>query len=83
MPYYVEDIEIVELDLGKMGPRFHRISCPVLDDRGLWFDMDMTFDGLVKVTIQTQLNLIKLQKGIEQSEEEETAAPPAAVQEKP
>lgn len=79
MPFYVENMEIVELDLGKMGPRFHRVSSPVLDDRGLWFDMDLTFDGLVRVTIQTQLNLIKLQKGFEQSEEEE----PVPMQEKP
>lgn len=66
MPYYIEDIEIIEFDLGKSGPMFHRVSPPFIDERGLWFDMDVTFDGLIKLTIQTHLNLVKLQKGIEE-----------------
>ncbi|KAL0278543.1 UNVERIFIED_CONTAM: hypothetical protein PYX00_000340 [Menopon gallinae] len=66
VPYYIEALEIIEMDLGKMGPRFHRVSPPSLDRRGLWFDMDMTFDGAIRIVLQTQLNLVKLQHGLEE-----------------
>lgn len=68
MPYYIEEIEVIEMDLGKTGPTFHRVSQPYIDERGLWFDMDTTFDGMIKLTIQTHLNLIKLQKGMEEEQ---------------
>ncbi|KAK6643075.1 hypothetical protein RUM43_004578 [Polyplax serrata] len=68
LPYYIEEIEVIEMDLGKTGPTFHRVSQPYIDERGLWFDMDTTFDGMIKLTIQTHLNLIKLQKGMEEEQ---------------
>ncbi|EEB12662.1 hypothetical protein Phum_PHUM196670 [Pediculus humanus corporis] len=69
LPYYIEDIEVIELDLGKTGPIIHKVSQPYIDECGLWFDMDVTFEGLIKLTIQTHLNLVKLQKGIEEERE--------------
>lgn len=63
-------MQITELDLGRNGPVIHRVSKPVINERGLWFDLDLTHHGCIKVTIQTKLNLHKLQKGSDDKGEE-------------
>lgn len=34
----------------------------MLDNRGLWIDLEVTYEGLVTITMQTKLNLMKLKQ---------------------
>lgn len=39
---------------------FHRISQPMLDERGVWLDADMTYEGFANITVTTKLNLLRV-----------------------
>ncbi|KAK3928515.1 Testis-expressed protein 2 [Frankliniella fusca] len=62
LPYFMEALTITELDLGNTVPVFHRASQPSLDVRGLWFELDMTYQGNFRMTIESKLNLMKLKR---------------------
>ncbi|XP_047001749.1 testis-expressed protein 2 [Schistocerca americana] len=66
LPVFLEELLVSELDVGDTIPLIHRASLPVLDERGLWIDLDVTYQGLFCLTLETKLNLMKLKKiGIE------------------
>lgn len=60
LPYFIEEITITELNLGKTPVFILNNEKPVLDERGLWVDLDVNYEGLVVLTLQTKLNLMKL-----------------------
>ncbi|KAJ9574852.1 hypothetical protein L9F63_007977, partial [Diploptera punctata] len=62
LPYFIEDLIITELDLGHNMPMAHRASRPKLDERGLWIDLDITYDGTACFTLVTKLNLMKIKQ---------------------
>ncbi|XP_034249230.1 testis-expressed protein 2-like isoform X2 [Thrips palmi] len=62
LPYFMEALTITELDLGNTVPVFHRASQPSLDVRGLWVELDMTYQGNFRMTIESKLNLMKLKR---------------------
>lgn len=62
LPSFMEDIIIDELDLGDTPPLIHRISQPLLDERGTWIDADISYEGLMHMTITTKLNLLRLKR---------------------
>ncbi|XP_026474776.1 testis-expressed protein 2-like [Ctenocephalides felis] len=62
LPYYIDELECSELSLGETPPKIHRASKPVMNERGLWVDLDVTYEGLVTLVLSTKLNLMKLKK---------------------
>ncbi|KAJ8915161.1 hypothetical protein NQ315_000413 [Exocentrus adspersus] len=60
LPYFIEELLIPELSLGKTPPFIHKTGKPVLDERGLWIDLDITYEGMIVLTLQTKLNLMRL-----------------------
>jgi hypothetical protein len=62
LPYFIEDLIITELDLGHSVPLAHRASRPKLDERGLWVDVDVTYEGTICFTLETKLNLMKVKQ---------------------
>jgi hypothetical protein len=62
LPYFIEGLIVTELSLGQTPPLIHKASKPVLDERGLWVDLDVTYEGLVVLILQTKLNLMKLKQ---------------------
>jgi hypothetical protein len=62
LPYFIEDLIVTELDLGHNVPLAHRASRPKLDERGLWVDLDVTYEGTVCLTLETKLNLMKVKQ---------------------
>lgn len=62
LPYFMEALTITELDLGNTVPVFHRASQPSIDVRGLWVELDMTYQGNFRMTIESKLNLMKLKR---------------------
>lgn len=69
LPYFIEEIVISQLNLGTASPKLHKIYPASLDERGLWVDMDMTYDGLIKMSLTTKLNLMKLKEQAGRSDE--------------
>lgn len=62
LPYFMESLLVSELVIGQGAPVIHSATKPILDDRGLWFDLDITYEGTLTMTIETKLNLMKLKR---------------------
>lgn len=58
----MEDVTIAQLCLGDKPPLVHRVSQPLMDERGTWIDADLTYEGLIHATVTTKLNLLRLRK---------------------
>lgn len=59
----MESLLISELVIGQGAPIIHNATKPIIDERGLWFDVDITYDCGLTMTVETKLNLMKLTKG--------------------
>lgn len=62
LPYFIEALNLTELSLGRTSPILHGATIPVIDERGLWIDIDMNYEGSVVLILQTNLNLMKLKQ---------------------
>ncbi|XP_068081873.1 testis-expressed protein 2 [Anabrus simplex] len=62
LPYFMEDLLVTELDIGNTVPIVHKASVPMLDQCGLWVDLDVSYEGAICLTLETKLNLMKLKK---------------------
>ncbi|KAG4072891.1 hypothetical protein HA402_002634 [Bradysia odoriphaga] len=62
LPNFMEEVQIAQVNLGDTPPLIHRVSQPLLDERGTWVDADVTYEGLVHMTITTKLNLLRLKR---------------------
>ncbi|XP_034939124.1 testis-expressed protein 2 [Chelonus insularis] len=62
LPYFMESLMISELVIGQGAPFIHKATKPVVDERGLWVDLDITYECGVTMTVETKLNLMKLTK---------------------
>lgn len=60
LPYFMESLLVTELVIGQDAPMIHKINKPVLDERGFWLEMNITYKGCVTMTVETKLNLMKL-----------------------
>lgn len=60
LPYFMESLLVTEVVIGQDAPMINKITKPALDERGLWFDMNITYKGSVTMTVETKLNLMKL-----------------------
>lgn len=62
LPYFMESLLVSELVIGQGAPIIHSATKPAIDERGLWFDLDLTYEGSLTMTIETKLNLMKLKR---------------------
>ncbi|EZA52034.1 hypothetical protein DMN91_009704 [Ooceraea biroi] len=60
LPYFMESLLVTEVVIGQDAPVVDKISKPVLDERGFWLDLNITYKGYVTMTVETKLNLMKL-----------------------
>ncbi|XP_034482978.1 uncharacterized protein LOC117788346 isoform X1 [Drosophila innubila] len=60
LPSFMEEVVITNIYLGKSPMLFHRMSQPMLDERGVWLDADVTYEGLAHITVTTKLNLLRV-----------------------
>lgn len=58
----MEDVNIKTIELGDKPPLIHRVSQPLLNERGIWIDADVTYNGRCHITITTRLNLLRLKR---------------------
>lgn len=62
VPFFMEELKLKDINLGLNLPILHRMSRPIMDNRGLWVDFDVTYKGTFQMTLETKLNLLKLKK---------------------
>lgn len=66
----MEDVNIAQIYLGDKPPLIHKVSQPLMDERGTWIDADVTYEGLMHMTITTKLNLLRLKRQQQNSGEQ-------------
>ncbi|XP_061892260.1 testis-expressed protein 2-like isoform X2 [Entelurus aequoreus] len=62
LPYFMNELALVDLDMGACLPQILSISKPTLDRRGLWLEVELRYTGCFQMTLQTKMNLCKLGK---------------------
>ncbi|KAL4240932.1 Tabersonine 6 [Mactra antiquata] len=71
IPYFIEELQIKEISLGTETPVIRRANSPYLDEDGFWMDLDITYSGRFKMTIETKVNLLKLKTVTSKSTKQE------------
>lgn len=62
LPYFMESLVVSELVIGLGAPIIHNSTKPVSNENGLWFDLEISYEGSITMTIETKLNLMKLKR---------------------
>lgn len=52
-------------------PTIRKISKPWIDHRGIWFELEIVYNGTFQASVDTKLNLMKLKKEEVQQQKEE------------
>ena len=58
----MDELTVTGIDLGSEIPTIRRISRPYIDERGLWIDLDLAYNGGFIMSLETKVNLMKLKK---------------------
>ena len=56
-PSFIRDIKIADLSLGHSLPTIDHASPPVVDERGTWVDLDVTYSGGLVFSLEGHLNV--------------------------
>lgn len=62
MPYFIDELTVTGICLGREIPIIRRVAQPYLDDRGLWVDVDVAYGGGFTMSLETKVNLMKLKR---------------------
>jgi hypothetical protein len=62
LPYYIDQLTLTKLDPGRTSPCVKHIGAPYVDDWGVWIDVDVLYEGCVRLVIETKIDLIKLKR---------------------
>lgn len=62
LPPFMENITVADINLGETAPIIENIIPPMCDERGLWVEADICYEGQMNMTISTKLNLMRLKK---------------------
>jgi hypothetical protein len=60
VPYFMEELRIIDIDLGSVIPLIKQVSEPWYDERGLWAHLEIDYSGGFQMSLATKLNLMKL-----------------------
>ncbi|KAJ6656468.1 hypothetical protein lerEdw1_003756 [Lerista edwardsae] len=62
LPYFMNELTLTELDMGIAVPKILQAYKPTIDYKGLWIDLDISYNGSFLMTLETKMNLTKLGK---------------------
>ncbi|CAK1595981.1 unnamed protein product [Parnassius mnemosyne] len=62
LPSFMSPLVVTELSLAGACPLVRRVAAPACDERGVWLDADLRYDGGAYIAISTQINLMKLKE---------------------
>lgn len=60
LPFFLNELTVKDIHLGSALPKIHHASEPSDDERGMWIDIDLSYNGSFHMTLETKLNLLKL-----------------------
>jgi hypothetical protein len=60
MPYFIEDLELSKFEIGTKIPKIQKIYTPTVDDWGIWFDVEIHYEGCIRLVLETKADLMKL-----------------------
>ncbi|XP_054717524.1 testis-expressed protein 2-like [Uloborus diversus] len=66
LPVFLTELIVKNINLGTALPKIHRASEPTTDQRGLWIDIDLSYNGSFQMTLETKLNLLRYKKATEE-----------------
>lgn len=75
VPSFIEEIRLSGIELGQQLPQVLSVGPPVLDDRGLWVDVDVSYYGAFQTTLETKLNLMRPKRDPTDPEPSRTDSP--------
>ena len=70
VPFFINELTVTGIELGSEVPVIRRASKPYIDNRGLWIDLDLTYNGGFHMILETKCNLMKLKKANPEEEAE-------------
>ncbi|XP_040294782.1 testis-expressed protein 2 [Bufo bufo] len=62
LPYFMNELTLTELDMGVSVPKILQAFQPTIDHRGLWTDLEISYNGSFLMTLETKMNLTRLGK---------------------
>nr|XP_060619094.1 testis-expressed protein 2 isoform X2 [Anolis sagrei ordinatus] len=62
LPYFMNELTLTELDMGIAVPKILQAYKPSIDYKGLWIDLEISYNGSFLMTLETKMNLTKLGK---------------------
>ncbi|XP_018612684.2 testis-expressed protein 2-like isoform X1 [Scleropages formosus] len=62
LPYFMNELTLTELDMGVAIPKILQASKLTVDHQGLWFDLEISYNGSFLMTLETKMNLARLGK---------------------
>ena len=62
VPHIVGELVVCGVHLGGSVPQLRSVASPHQDERGLWCDLEVEYQGDFTMTIETKLDLMKLKK---------------------
>ncbi|KAM4663186.1 LOW QUALITY PROTEIN: testis-expressed protein 2 [Discoglossus pictus] len=62
LPYFMNELTLTELDMGVSVPKILQAFKPTIDHRGLWTDLEISYNGSFLMTLETKMNLTRLGK---------------------
>ncbi|XP_030064278.1 testis-expressed protein 2 [Microcaecilia unicolor] len=62
LPYFMNELTLTELDMGVALPKILHSYKPTIDHKGLWVDLEISYNGSFLMTLETKMNLTKLGK---------------------
>ncbi|XP_047995603.1 testis-expressed protein 2 isoform X2 [Leguminivora glycinivorella] len=62
LPSFMSPLVVTELSLAGACPLVERVGGATWDERGVWLDADLRYDGGAAITILTNINLMKLKE---------------------
>uniref|UniRef100_A0A8C5R3Q8 Testis expressed 2 n=1 Tax=Leptobrachium leishanense TaxID=445787 RepID=A0A8C5R3Q8_9ANUR len=62
LPYFMNELTLTELDMGVAVPKILQAFKPTIDHRGVWTDLEISYNGSFLMTLETKMNLTRLGK---------------------
>ncbi|KAL5106373.1 Testis-expressed protein 2 [Taenia crassiceps] len=60
LPYFVNELTVTSVDMGTELPVVRSAGKPFLDNQGLWIEAEVVYAGGFTVSLETNINLMKL-----------------------
>lgn len=75
LPYFIETLELSDFNIGTAIPSVEKIYEPIIDEWGIWVDFEVKYEGLIKLALETRINLMRLKEQHDSSEPASNAVP--------